>query len=114
MTVLPAAAFYGGLADLLATALLGNTTDVDEIAVAVALDSWHPTQGTRNTGARNTVRHLTVRAGILQAIEDPPPKGSWAFPAPFGDQEVAMLPFSEKINAGAQPLLAATLMPLVH
>lgn len=98
VTVLPAAAFYGGLADLLAASVLEDSSDVDDIAVAVALDSWHPTKGTRITGARNTVRRLIVRDGILQPIEDPQPKGSWAFPAPFGDQEVAMLPFSETIT----------------
>jgi hypothetical protein len=30
----------------------------DEIQIAVALDSWKPTRGTRLTGQRNTGRHL--------------------------------------------------------
>jgi uncharacterized protein YbjT (DUF2867 family) len=108
VTVLPAAAFYGGLADLLASAVSDDSSDVDDITVAVALDSWHPTKGTRITGARNTVPRLIVRDGILQPIANPQPTRSWAFPAPFGEQEVAMVPFSETITL-SQHLKAATI-----
>jgi hypothetical protein len=95
---LPAAAFYGGLADLLATSAAGGARNVDQIAVAVALDSWHPTQGTRITGQRNTARRLIVRDGVLQPVPDTLPTRSWAFPEPFGNEAVTMLPFSETIN----------------
>jgi hypothetical protein len=98
VVVLPASAFYGGLADLLAASIVDESRTVDEIMVAVALDSWHPTQGTRITGQRNTARRLIVRDGTLKPVQDPPPRGSWTFPAPFGDQDVAMLPFSETIT----------------
>ena len=98
VVVLPAAAFFGGLADLLAASVMSNSGEVDEIAVAVALDSWNPTKGTRVTGERNTARRLIVKNGTLQPVEDPQPRGSWAFPAPFGDQDVAMLPLSETIT----------------
>lgn len=108
VTVLPAAAFYGGLADLLATSLLDDSRAVDDITVAVALDSWHPTKGTRITGARNTAQRLIVRDGILQSLENPPPRGSWAFPDPFGNQDVMMLPFSETILL-SQHLKATTI-----
>lgn len=37
--VMPAMAFFGGLADLLATSAVGDWADVDAIDVAVALDS---------------------------------------------------------------------------
>lgn len=53
VAVIPAMAFYGGLGDLLATAAMGDWTSADEISVAVALDSWKPTRGTRLTGERN-------------------------------------------------------------
>jgi hypothetical protein len=97
VVLVPGAAFYGGLADVLATAAAGDASEIDEIAVAVALDRWHPTKGTRLTGARNTARRLIVQDGLLQAIPDPPPTASWTFPAPFGEQGVSMLPLSETI-----------------
>src|SRR4051794_19670086 len=52
--VMPATAFFGGLADLITTSVLGAWTHVDTIDVAVTMDSWHPTSGTRLTGQRNT------------------------------------------------------------
>ena len=53
IVVIPAAAFYGGLADLLSTALIQGWTQVDDITIYIGLDSWHPTKGTRLTGERN-------------------------------------------------------------
>lgn len=98
VTVIPAMAFYGGLADLLATAALDDWPDADAIDIAVALDSWHPTAGTRLTGARNHYRRLVVAGGKLKPLADPPPSGQWTFPAPFGVQETIALPFSEIVT----------------
>ena len=98
VVLLPAAAFYGGLADLLATVAVGALERVDEIAVAVALDSWHPTSGTRLTGARNVAARLVQREGKRVAVQQPQPAGIWTFPPPFGRQDVVMLPFSETIT----------------
>lgn len=98
VAVLPAAAFYGGLADLLATAAAADARQLDAIAVAVGLDSWHPTHGTRVTGRRNTVPRLVQRQGRLVTVPTPPPAGRWEFPAPLGPRDVTMLPFSETIT----------------
>ena len=98
VTVMPAMAFYGGLADLLATAALGDWPDADAIDIAVALDSWHPTVGTRLTGARNHGRRRVVSNGSLEFLADPPPSREWTFPAPFGTQEVVALPLSEIVT----------------
>lgn len=98
VTVVPAMAFYGGLADLLATAALGDWPDADAIEIAVALDSWHPTVGTRLTGARNHYRRLVVAGGKLEPLAEPPPSGQWTFPAPFGTQDTIALPFSEIVT----------------
>jgi len=98
VVVIPAMGLYGGLGDLLATAAKADWTDVDEIQVAVALDSWLPTRGTRLTGQRNTARRLVVANNRLEPLEDPPPTRTWNFPAPFATQSVVALPFSEIIT----------------
>lgn len=95
--VVPAMAFYGGLGDLLATAAAGNWTQVDAIDLAVGLDSWHPTEGTRETGRRNTARRLIVDGGKQVSLPDPAPRRDWDFPAPFGPQEVLAVPLTEII-----------------
>lgn len=98
VAVIPAMAFYGGLGDLLATAAMGDWAAADEIQIAIALDSWQPTQGTRLTGRRNTVRRVVVSNNGLEPLADPPPTRTWRFPTPFGTQDVVGLPFSEIIT----------------
>src|SRR5262245_18319869 len=51
--VLPAMAFFGGLGDLLITAAMDDWRDADAVDLAIGLDTWHPTSGTRRTGAAN-------------------------------------------------------------
>jgi len=97
VVVLPAMGFYGGLGDLLATAAAGDWEAVDEIRIGIALDSWHPTQGTRVTGTRNTFRRQVIAGGQLSPLPHPPEQTSWAFAEPFGEQDVVELPFSEVV-----------------
>ena len=98
VVVLPAMVFYGGLADLLATVAFGDWAAADAIDIAVALDSWHPTAGTRLTGERNHHRRLVVSNGRLAPLANPAPTRNWTFPAPFGTQPVVALPLSETIT----------------
>ena len=98
IAIIPAMAFFGALADLLATAALGDWPDADSIDIAVALDRWHPTAGTRITGARNRVPRRIVANGRLAAMSDPPPMRPWDFAAPFGRQDAIMLPLSEIVT----------------
>ena len=95
--VLPGMGFYGGFADLLATAAMGDWDHADEIEVGIALDSWHPTEGTRITGARNTVPRLTIMDGTLIPLAQPAPEIVRDYPQPFGRQEAIEVPFSEVI-----------------
>jgi len=97
VTVLPAMAFYGGLADLLASAALGGATEADAIDIAVALDGWHPTRGTRLTGERNHYPRTYVEHGRRRTVPDPAPLRETDFPAPFGRLETVLLPLSEAI-----------------
>jgi short subunit dehydrogenase-like uncharacterized protein len=94
ITLIPAAGFYGGLADLLASALAGDG-QVDAISTAVALDHWWPTEGTRITGERNRVPRVVVRDGQLAAMQLPAAQSEWTFAAPFGKQPMVELSFSE-------------------
>ena len=98
VAVVPAMAFYGGLADLLVTAALDGDSSADEVEIAIGLNRWWPTAGTRATGARNTAARLVIRDGALTALASPAPTGTWSYPDPLGNQPVVQLPFSEVIT----------------
>jgi saccharopine dehydrogenase-like NADP-dependent oxidoreductase len=98
IAILPAIAFYGGLADLMATAAMGDWQDAERISVAIALDSWHPTEGTRRTGARNTAQRYVLTDGRLDILDPSMPHVFWHFAEPFGKQEMAHVPLSEVIT----------------
>ncbi|MBA3962568.1 MAG: saccharopine dehydrogenase NADP-binding domain-containing protein [Chthoniobacterales bacterium] len=95
--VTPALAFYGGLSDLLATAAMRDWESADTISVAVALDSWQPTLGTRLTGERNPGQRFVFSHGKL-ARADSPPSRTWTFPEPFGLHDVVSVPLAESIT----------------
>jgi hypothetical protein len=97
VVIAPAMGFYGGLGDLLATAVMGEWDSADEICIAVALDSWRPTRGTRLTGERNPGRRFIFSNNTLERAE-PPPGRKWVFPAPFGEQQVVPLSLAETIT----------------
>jgi hypothetical protein len=98
IAVLPAMAFYGGLADLLTSALEAKIAVVDRVRIGVALDSWHPTHGTRQTGERNFAPRLIVSDGRLTPLQEPTPTSTWVFPEPFGEQPVIAVPLSEIVT----------------
>jgi short subunit dehydrogenase-like uncharacterized protein len=94
--LMPAMAFYGAMGDLLATAAMGDWPEADEIQIAVALDSWKPTQGTLRTGERKPLRRVFTN-NALSLLQDPPPKRQWSFPPPFATQEVVEVPLAETV-----------------
>jgi len=98
VAVIPAAGFYGGLADLLATALVGPLGEGADLRVAVALDRWWPTPGTRTTGVRNTAPRLVVVDHRLVPMPLPAAASSFTFGAPHGPQAMVELPFSEVVT----------------
>ena len=121
VAVIPAMAFYGGLADLLATAAADGWEAVDEVTVAIGLDRWWPTEGTRLTGRRNTATRLVVDGGRLVPAPRPAPQRDWEFPAPLGPQAVTGNPFSEVVvmarHLGAQRIgtyLSAAALDDIH
>jgi uncharacterized protein YbjT (DUF2867 family) len=110
--VMPAAGFYGGLADLLASAL-ASAGDIAEITVAIALDRWWPTAGTRKTGERNTVPRVVVTNGRLAPLVPSAEAPDWVFSAPLGNQAMIELPFSETITL-AHHLKAGAIRSLLN
>jgi NAD(P)-dependent dehydrogenase (short-subunit alcohol dehydrogenase family) len=97
LVVLPAMAFYGGLGDLLITAAMDDWRDADTIELAIGLDSWHPTSGTRRTGERNAGPRFGIADGRLVEIASQSTPRTWTFPLPFGDQAVTRVHLSETI-----------------
>ena len=98
VAVVPAMAFYGGLADLLLTAALDGGSQADEVEIAIGLDRWWPTPGTRVTGARNTSVRQVIQGGELVPLPNPAPTRTWCYPGPLREQPVVELPFSEVIT----------------
>ncbi|TFV66731.1 UNVERIFIED_ORG: saccharopine dehydrogenase [Bacillus sp. AZ43] len=98
VAVLPAMAFFGGLADLLATVAVQPWAAVDELTIAIGLDRWWPTEGTRRTGERNTATRLVVDGGRLVPVAGEPPVTEWDFPAPLGRRTVVRTPFAEIVT----------------
>jgi short subunit dehydrogenase-like uncharacterized protein len=95
IAVLPSMSFYGGFADLLVTAALGNWDHADAIDVMIGLDSWHPTRGTRRTGEKNTGPRMVVAEGQLVPVSSPRSEKDWEFGGSLGCQAMVETPFSE-------------------
>ena len=95
--VIPAAGFYGGLADLLASAHVG-TRRTQEMTIAMGLDHWWPTQGTRITGERNQVPRVVIEDGRLVPMALPARRLPWDFSTAHGRQELVELPLSEVVT----------------
>jgi hypothetical protein len=120
IVVTPAAGFYGGLADLLASALLADEPNPDpaaasradanrperghqaaqdaDLRIGVALSHWWPTTGTRVTGTRNQAPRVVIEDGHRAPLPHPPQAITWTFAGPFGAQPMVELPFSEVVT----------------
>ncbi|GLZ78745.1 saccharopine dehydrogenase [Actinorhabdospora filicis] len=90
--IVPAMAFYGGLGDLLVTALMGEWTAADEVHVAYGLNGWHPTEGSRVAGAvsveRRGGKRVRFREGALEYHAEDLLRQKWSFPEPLGERDV--------------------------
>ncbi|MCY0950150.1 hypothetical protein [Streptomyces sp. H27-S2] len=70
----------------------------NSITVAIALDSWHPTDGTRKTVRRNAGRHLVFTGNRLVRPEGPPQTSTWDFPPPLGTRKVTALSTADQVT----------------
>lgn len=92
VVVAPSVAFYGGLGDLLATAAMADWPDADGVDIAITLDSWLPTTGTRRTITRNAGRHVVYTGGEFV----PPP--STPATIVFGERKLVELPTADQVT----------------
>jgi short subunit dehydrogenase-like uncharacterized protein len=98
IAVVPSVAFYGGFADLMVSAVLGDWWEcVDSIEIMIGLDSWHPTRGTRVTVDRRTAENLMITGGRLTPVSPEPTIKRWNFGHCLGEQDVVEVPFTETI-----------------
>jgi len=88
--VAPSVGFFGALGDLLATSAAGDWEEADAIEIAIALDRWQPTRGTREAGRRRAGRRVLWSGGriVVRAPDEPVPTRRWRFPDPVGEQEM--------------------------
>ena len=93
--IVPSVAFYGQLGELLTAETLGDMTDAD-VTLAIGLDSWEPTIGTRLTGAKNPGLRRHLVDGSLDERESFPGR-SWTFAGPLGEQAMLSLALSEAV-----------------
>ena len=98
VAVLPAVGFYGGLGDLLASAAMGDWPDAETIDIGIALDSWHPTLGTRKTVQRNAGRHLVFTDHRLQPAPSEPPRRRWQFQDDFGELDMVGVSLADAVT----------------
>lgn len=96
--LVPALAFYGGLGGLLATTAMGDWPEADGIDIAIALNSWQPTEGTRKTGRRNAGRHVVYSGNRFVPPAEPPSTTIWEFPGPLGAQEVTEFSTADQVT----------------
>lgn len=98
VAVVPSVAFYGGFADLMVSAVLGDWWEcVDSIEIMIGLDSWHPTRGTRVTVDRRSAENLMITGGRLTPVSPEPTIRRWNFGHCLGEQDVVEVPFTETI-----------------
>lgn len=97
IVIIPAAAFYGGLGDLLSTVLTDGWNEIEDISIYIGLDSWHPTKGTRLTGERNHYQRFVFANGLLEPLEAGTPV-NWSFPKPINTKEMIRVPLTEIIT----------------
>ena len=83
------------------------------ITVAMGLDRWWPTEGTRLTGERNKAQRQVVQGGRLVPLVPAADVPDWTFAAPLATYAMVELPFSETITL-ARHLQADTIRSLIN
>lgn len=77
VVVMPGVGFFGGLGDLVLSALVEpSDADVwDDVTIEIELAAWHPSDGTLATGERNPGARLRLDDGLLVTTAGDPTPG---------------------------------------
>lgn len=87
-TIMPCAAFYGALPDLLTSLAMGDWRDAQTVSIGFALDSWKPTAGTLAAMRRMAGERPVFADGSIVVRTGDPVFLEHAFPEPAGRQAV--------------------------
>ncbi|MFI7454842.1 saccharopine dehydrogenase NADP-binding domain-containing protein [Nonomuraea sp. NPDC049714] len=101
ITMITAMSFYGGLGDLLASAVAGGLTGVDRLVVAYAVTGWRLTTGARKTAELlfADTRRISYTQGGFQVGYVEPRNVVFPFPPPLGPRTmIAPLPSSDVVT----------------
>ncbi|MFG3254672.1 saccharopine dehydrogenase NADP-binding domain-containing protein [Streptomyces sp. NPDC048172] len=92
--LVPGVSFYGGLGDLLASAVADGLPEVDRIVLAYGVLGWRLTTGAKNTAAQlfAETERLTYADGALSVGYVEPRNAVFAFPPPLGPRST-LTPF---------------------
>lgn len=98
VAVVPSMAFYGGIGDLLASAAIGDWPAADDVQIAIALDSWLPTGGTRRTATRNAGKHVVFTDGRFVPRPSVPSTVTWQFAGSLGEQRLTEMATADQVT----------------
>ncbi|MEO6084274.1 MAG: saccharopine dehydrogenase NADP-binding domain-containing protein [Umezawaea sp.] len=98
VAVVPSVAFYGGLGDLLVSAAIGDWQAADDVQIAIALDSWLPTEGTRRTGTRNAGRHVVLTDGRFVPRPSIPSAVTWQFAGSAVERKLTEMSTADQVT----------------
>ena len=101
IAMITAMSFYGGLGDLLASAVAGGLTGVDRLVVAYAVTGWRLTTGARKTAELlfADTRRISYTEGAFQVGYVEPRNVVFPFPPPLGPRTmIAPIPSSDVVT----------------
>jgi short subunit dehydrogenase-like uncharacterized protein len=101
IVMITAMSFYGGLGDLLASAVAGGLTGVDRLVVAYAVTGWRLTTGARKTAELlfADTRRISYTEGAFQVGYVEPRNVVFPFPPPLGPRTmIAPIPSSDVVT----------------
>ncbi|NUP80252.1 MAG: NAD-dependent epimerase/dehydratase family protein [Nonomuraea sp.] len=101
ITMITAMSFYGGMGDLLASAVAAGLTDIDRVTSAYAVSGWRLTTGARKTAELlfADTRRITYTGGAQHVGYVEPRNVVFPFPPPIGPRTmIAPIPSSEVVT----------------
>ncbi|PSK88077.1 saccharopine dehydrogenase-like protein [Murinocardiopsis flavida] len=101
VVVVPGLSFYGGLGDLLASAVADGLSDIERVVVAYAVSGWRLTTAAKDTAAQlfAETERITFSDGVQHVGYVEPRNSVFAFPPPIGPRTmIAPFPSCEIVT----------------